>query len=269
MQVTDAGLFAFALGKFPGDEDGEKYERGNQNQPEREPPILVIGQGNGTQAAQHEAARPAGVQAVQPAGLVRLKHRRDNGIDIRLHAAVAEPEDDAAPVEQLVAVLLCRHEGVAAHALNALVRREGQRAVNQITDEGKDHCHLVADAVNEEAEDDDAHAEGPDAGALEFAHVHLVETEVGHELAAAENHAADERVAGGDEGNKAAPEQDGIVTLVHVVGIGLYAPGSAPRVNRKLKKKRGVSVCPWLPVRLRPGTGTPRDAAKIAMTMAI
>ena len=166
-------------------------------------------------------------------------------------------------------MLLRRHEFGATYPMNALVRREGQRAVNQVADEGKDHRHFVANAVNEKAEDDDAHAEGPDAGALEFAHIHLIETEVGHELAAAENHAADERVAGGDEGYKAAPEQNGIVTLVHVVGIGLYAPGCAPSVNRKLLKKEADFASHGPPGGLPAGVAALRDAAKIAMTMAI
>ena len=37
---------------------------------------------------------------------------------------------------------------------------------------------------------------------------------------AAQDHAADEGVAGGDEGDEAAPEQDFVVAVIHVGGLG-------------------------------------------------
>ena len=101
------------------------------------------------------------------------------------------------------------------NAVDGTVSRKRHRRVNQITDEGKNHRHFVADAVNEQAEHDDAHAERPDARALEFADGNLVQAEVRGELAAAQNHAADERVAGGDEGDETAPEKNFVVPVVH------------------------------------------------------
>jgi len=50
---------------------------------------------------------------------------------------------------------------------------------------------------NEQAEDDDAHAERPDARALEFADGNLVEAEVGGELSRRTKSCGDESVAGG------------------------------------------------------------------------
>ena len=79
---------------------------GNQNQSERDAPVGIVRQRDGAKAADHQSARPAGVQAVEPFGLVRVEHRGDDGIGVGFDGAVAEAEDDAAPVEQLEAVLL-------------------------------------------------------------------------------------------------------------------------------------------------------------------
>ena len=54
----------------------------------------------------HQSARPAGVQPVEPFRLVRVEHRGDDRIGVGFHAAVAQAENDAAPIKQLVAVLL-------------------------------------------------------------------------------------------------------------------------------------------------------------------
>ena len=156
------------------------------------------------------------MQTIEPFRFVRVEHRRHDGIDIRLHAAVAEAEDDAAPVKQLITVLLRRDERIAGDTVNGVVSRKRERGINQITGERKNHRDFVTDAVNEEAEQDDAHAERPDARADEFADGNFVEAEVRGEVrAGAKNDAADERVARGDERNEAAPEKNFVVFVVH------------------------------------------------------
>src|ERR1043165_79137 len=102
--------------------------------------------------------------------------------------------------------------------MDRAVGREGHCAVGKIAEERENHRYLVADSVNEQAENNDAHAEWPDARALQFTGANLIEAEVRDELPAAENHAADEGVARGDEGDEAAPEQDFVVAVGHIVG---------------------------------------------------
>ena len=103
-------------------------------------------------------------------------------------------------------MFLRRDECIAGDAVNGIVSRKRERGVNQITGEGKNHRDLVADAVNEQTENNYTHAEWPDVRTDKFADGNFVEAEVGDELAAAQNHAADEGVAGGDEGDETAPE---------------------------------------------------------------
>ena len=104
---------------------------------------------------------------------------------------------------------------VGSDALNRAVGGKCHGAVNEITDKRKDHRHLVADAVNEQAEHDDAHAERPDARARQFTGGDLVQAKVGHELPAAQDDAADEGVGRGDQGDETAPEQDFVMAIVH------------------------------------------------------
>ena len=214
--VADARLFAFAFRKLFADENKKECARGNQNQSERDAPISVRGERDGAKSADDQAARPAGVQTIEPFCFVRVEHRGDDGIDIRLHAAVTEAEDDAAPVKQLITVLLRGDERIAGDAVNGTVGRKRERGVDEITGKGKNHRDLVTDAVNEEAEQNNAHAKRPDARADEFADGNFVEAEIrGEPRAGAKNDAADERVARGDEGDEAAPEQNLVVFVIH------------------------------------------------------
>ena len=123
-----------------------------------------------------------------------------------------------------------------------LVGHERHRGVNEIADEGKNHRHLVADAVNEQAENNDAHAERPDARALEFADDDIVQAEIGLELSAAQNHAADEGVAGGDEGDEAAPEKNFVVPVVHGFWNCRNAPDRRAGVNGKISSAAGTAL---------------------------
>src|ERR1700761_4783045 len=120
--------------------------------------------------------------------------------------------------------------------MDALISSKGHGGVDEITDERIDHRNFVADAIDEQAEQDNADAKGPDAGTLQFTDLDLVQTKISHKLAAAEDHAADERIAGGNEGDVTAPKQDFIVASVH----GLR-PCSRPRrrCQRKFKEPAG------------------------------
>ena len=155
------------------------------------------------------------MQAVKPFCFVGVEHRGDDGIDAGFDDSIAEAEDDAAPVKQLITVFLSSHERVATQAVNGTVSCKSQSNVDKITGEGKNHRHLVADAVNEKTEHDDAHTERPDARALQFTDRNLVQPKIRDELSAAQNHAADKRVARGDEGNETATENNFVVTVVH------------------------------------------------------
>jgi len=152
---------------------------------------------------------------VQPFGLVLIEHRGHHRINKRLHRAISQAKDDAAPIKQLIPALLCRVEVSTVRAMNRFIRSERQRAVSQITSEGKNHGFLVADAVNEQAEQDDAHSERPDARPRELAGGHFIEPEIRDELPAAKNHPADKRVGRSYERDEAAPEQDFVLVVVH------------------------------------------------------
>ncbi len=99
--------------------------------------------------------------------------------------------------------------------MNTAVGCKRHRRINQVTDEGKQHRHFVTDAVNEQAEQDNAHPERPDARPLQFADGNLIQAEVGRKLSPAKNHAADKSVGGGDDGDEAAPEKKLVVPIIH------------------------------------------------------
>jgi hypothetical protein len=76
---------------------------------------------------------------------------------------------------------------------------------------------------------------------LQFSDGNFVESEVGDELAAAKNHATDKGVGSGDEGNEAAPEEDFVVAIVHVL-FGVLrrnTPARRPSVNGNFTKLIG------------------------------
>jgi len=110
--------------------------------------------------------------------------------------------------------------------MDTTIRGKGHGRVNQVTDKRKQHRHLVADAVNEQAEHNDADAKRPDPRPLQFADRNLVQAEIRDKLAAAKNHAADECVGSGDQGNETAPKQNLIVPVFHGEWNAVLLPNS-------------------------------------------
>ena len=118
---------------------------------------------NRQDAGQDQSARPTRVQDIEPFGLVLAEHRGHDGIDERFHGAIAEGQDQAAPVEQLVGQFLVA--GPSIFRMSDEISADAHDGPGDVAQESDDHGQLVADAVDDEAEADDAHGKWPDADA--------------------------------------------------------------------------------------------------------
>ena len=175
---------------------------------------------DGDDAAEDEAAGPAGVEDVEPLRLVPVEHGGHDRVDEGLDGAVSKAEDHRAPVEQAVGALAGGRERLTfergATGVDHAVGGEGEGRIHGIADENEHHGGAVADAVDHQAEKDDRDGEGPHARAEEFLRLDLVQAEVlgPKPRVVHEEGARDEREGGGDQGDEAPPEQ------AHVRGRG-------------------------------------------------
>lgn len=164
---------------------------------------------DGDEACDDEASGPAGVKDVQPLGFVFAEHGGDDGVDVGLDGAVGKSEQEAAPENHGVGEVR-----VAVTAIGDVEGADGDDGPGHITGKGDEHGDLVADFVDEEAEENNGDGEGPNADAGEAARFDGVEAELfGPD--ADEEHAADERERGGDQGDETAPKQYFILFGVH------------------------------------------------------
>jgi hypothetical protein len=128
---------------------------------------------HGEQAADHLAARPPGVHAIEPFRLLAAVDRRDQRIDHPFDQPLRQSHDEEAGVEH-------RRAGVVED------RRDGgrwvgceqdERDADEVADRREDVQRAQADAVNDGAADEDGDGEGPERRAPDRPHLVGVDLE--------------------------------------------------------------------------------------------
>src|SRR5262249_44482364 len=117
----------------------------------------------------------------------KCRHHR---VDIGLYRPVPETQNDAAPIEQEVTLLLSSRQICCSDALNCAVSCERHSDIKDIAEHGEDHRHLITNLIDDQAEQNDAYAERPDTGALQLSHVNFGQVKVRRKAHATQVHAA-------------------------------------------------------------------------------
>ena len=202
--VSDACVDAFAVGEGREQHHDAVGDGRNEDQSDLPLPTHGITDAEHDDSGHHQSTGPAGVEDVQPGRLVLAVDAGDQRVDDGFDRTRAQCADDAAPVEHAVAIGEDGHE------------REGH-----MTGEREDHRLAVADAVDDEAEQDDAHAERPQARTEERPHFRFTESERGLPLGH-DQHSKHEGEGRGHEGDETCAEEHrslGSAECGHGVGI--------------------------------------------------
>ena len=131
---------------------------------------LFADEAKSEQPAQDQAARPTGVQNVEIVSFLLGIERGDERIDGRFAHAVAEREHEHADVQAPVRGVLAVH---FEHGRRGQLH-DGRQDVQQ---KRADEDHLVADAIGEQAEEDDREGHAGEAAAGDRAQFGFGETE--------------------------------------------------------------------------------------------
>ncbi len=196
LSVGDARGDAFVDGDFPGGEHDAVDEGGDGDESDFVNPFEVVEEDD-QDSAEDKPARPAGVEDVEPFGFVMREHGGDNGVDEGFDGPVGQSEDQAAPVEVLEGGLL----------VGGVVGGSGHTDPGEVTEECEIHGDFVANAIDDETEEDDTDCEGPDPDADESSGLCGVEA-VEFGPFTDQKQTSDEAEGGGDEGDEASPEEE-------------------------------------------------------------
>ena len=82
----------------------EKDDGRNDDQGDEDQPLFLTGfpQSGGQEPADHKAARPTGVQNIEPLGFLLVEHGGDDRVDVGFHRSISKTENDGPDVEVVV-----------------------------------------------------------------------------------------------------------------------------------------------------------------------
>src|SRR5689334_12867254 len=109
------------------------------------------------------------MQNVQPLGFVAVEQCGYHWIDISLDGSVAQSENDAAPVKQSVSFRLRGCQLTARHPMDRAISGKGHSRIDHVAHEREDHCHLITNPINKQAEHNDTDSKWPDTCSPQFA----------------------------------------------------------------------------------------------------